>query len=1297
MKKTSSLLRSRSRHRFTLSCESLEPRRFLSATPSGRTILTAPLDHQDPRLVIDLPNSQMTILDPAQIFNLQSKPDSNFTIYLDFNGHITSGTDWNTSYGIDPIISPPFDLDGDRNSFSQQELMRIYTSWQRTAEDFSPFDINVTTRDPGVDALMNSGGADLTWGARAVVSVDNFANCGCGGFAFLNSFTDPVDTPTFVFNLGDGSLGETFSHEVGHMVSLVHDGTNVGGLAYYRGHGGTATTGWGAIMGAPFDQNVTHWDRGEYFDANNQEDDLLNITTLNGFSYRNDDGGNTRGTARTLDVSNSTSLQAFGFIERNTDIDYYVFETGTGNISIDVSTLGVRPNLDAWMGIYNATGTLVAQSNPTNSLSASISNLAVSAGTYYLRVEGVGSHDTYQASTDTLVRPAAPVPWSVSPPAGYSDYGSIGQYAIHGTIVSPSTNTIQIVETDASKVEGASGQQDFTFTVSRSGNVSNSATVTYALIPSLPTAVGDSYPSIATNTDFVAGTPFSGVVSFAANEVSKTLTFPVLGDNLAEQDEYFDIVLSNPTAGWKLADSKATGVILSDEVTVGIPAIGSSVTVNEGPFDGALVRWRQIGAANGAFDEWGLDNITLTNSTFADDFDPGIDTANWTEISNGTARAGFTGGTGNALFMSGGSDRRAVSRLLNAQPGDTLTFNLIFGNSSNGGENADPGEDVVLEYSLNNGSSWTEIAVYDTEDYTSWTTLQAVLPTGIDTNPPATLAFTVAREGGIGIPVTASWSIDAAGLSNPASPDDFVGGVFPSGEVQFDAGESSTTVLIQVQGDLAFEPDEQFRVTLTGASGNGTITLDPALLHATGTIRNDDSGYAINPGAEFRLRQRSYNSGNLDQWAIDNISLSGTTLGDDFDPTIDNSQWADVQGAVVNSNFGGTGNSLFFTGTTASRSITTPRIQVVAGNTLSFDLIYGSDTNGGENPEAGEEVVLEYSLDKGVSWTNIRTYPLPNITWSRKTEPIPAAATVPVSQQAEGNAGSTAYSFLVERGGSTVGNSSIPWSVVGSGPQSASGTDFVGGSLPSGTLTFTNGETRKTVTIQVAGDTQFETNETFDFVLGSGVGQMAVTATIQNDDTAPAGDFNHDGLYNCTDINLLVAQVASGSGNLSFDLTSDGQVNSADVTAWLAQAGAINLPSGNPYRVGDANLDGVVDGSDFGIWNSNKFTSGGGWCGGDFNADGVTDGSDFGLWNSNKFTSSLLRTGDTGTRLLSRELAIETYECRSGAREGDRTIRVQENRTHKGGDWGMRRSLRDRKITADRADSALALMETFEI
>lgn len=118
------------------------------------------------------------------------------------------------------------------------------------------------------------------------------------------------------------------------------------------------------------------------------------------------------------------------------------------------------------------------------------------------------------------------------------------------------------------------------------------------------------------------------------------------------------------------------------------------------------------------------------------------------------------------------------------------------------------------------------------------------------------------------------------------------------------------------------------------------------------------------------------------------------------------------------------------------------------------------------------------------------------------------------------------------------------------------------------------------------------------------------------------GDFNDDGLYDCSDVDSLVAQIASFQNDAAFDLTADGLVNDADLDAWLAEAAFYNLPSQNPYLRGDANLDGVVDGQDFIQWNTHKFTSGAGWCGGDYNADGVTDGQDFIVWNTNKFLSA---------------------------------------------------------------------------
>ena len=124
------------------------------------------------------------------------------------------------------------------------------------------------------------------------------------------------------------------------------------------------------------------------------------------------------------------------------------------------------------------------------------------------------------------------------------------------------------------------------------------------------------------------------------------------------------------------------------------------------------------------------------------------------------------------------------------------------------------------------------------------------------------------------------------------------------------------------------------------------------------------------------------------------------------------------------------------------------------------------------------------------------------------------------------------------------------------------------------------------------------------------------------------GDFNNDGQWNCLDIDALSNAIATNSGDLSFDMNGDGVLSVADITdanvGWLAVGGTNNptQTGGNPFLPGDANLSGAVDGSDFGVWNTNKFTNATGWCAGNFNASDAVDGSDFGVWNANKFRSS---------------------------------------------------------------------------
>lgn len=106
---------------------------------------------------------------------------------------------------------------------------------------------------------------------------------------------------------------------------------------------------------------------------------------------------------------------------------------------------------------------------------------------------------------------------------------------------------------------------------------------------------------------------------------------------------------------------------------------------------------------------------------------------------------------------------------------------------------------------------------------------------------------------------------------------------------------------------------------------------------------------------------------------------------------------------------------------------------------------------------------------------------------------------------------------------------------------------------------------------------------------------------------AQTGDFNGDGAWDCADANLLTAEIIAGTNDPVFDVTGDGLVNTADLAEWLVLAGAENLPSGDPYLAGDANLDGVIDSFDYNIMYDNIGATGVGYCGGDFNSDGIVD------------------------------------------------------------------------------------------
>jgi PKD repeat protein len=342
-----------------------------------------------------------------QTFRLHSRPLSTKKLLLDFNGHVTSGTSWNTAYaGGRDIVTPAFDFDGNPASFSTAELDRIQYIWQRVAEDFAPFDVDVTTEDPGVEALRKSTSTDVAFGMRVCVGGSSYDWYGAnmGGIAYVGSFGS--DKPCFVFSVQMGNGDEKYTtdaitHEAGHTFGLHHDGNS--STAYYQGH-----NNWAPIMGVGYYVQIVQWSKGEYTDANNKEDDLAIIAGVVGYSA--DPGGDLMSGALQLAGG---SINVSGVISRASDVDLYAFNTLGGTVNLTALPSDRGANLDILLSLYDGAGRLVTSANGTG-IDATLAT-SVAAGTYYIGVDGVGTG---------------------SPTTGYSDYGSLGQYRLTGTFSS---------------------------------------------------------------------------------------------------------------------------------------------------------------------------------------------------------------------------------------------------------------------------------------------------------------------------------------------------------------------------------------------------------------------------------------------------------------------------------------------------------------------------------------------------------------------------------------------------------------------------------------------------------------------------------------------------------------------------------------------------------------------------------------------------------------------------------------------------------------------------------------------
>jgi len=509
-----------------------------------------------------------------------------------------------------------------------------------------------------------------------------------------------------------------------------------------------------------------------------------------------------------------------------------------------------------------------------------------------------------------------------------------------------------------------------------------------------------------------------------------------------------------------------------------------------------------------------------------------------------------------------------------------------------------------------------------------------------------------------------------------------------SGTLTFTPGQTSKTVTVAVKGDYVGEEDELFLVRLSGA-------MNAELFEATGlgTITDDEPRISLSPPAAAVTEG---DSGTTPMVFMATLSPASTQ-------TVTVDAYAFSWSAEPGVDFDVVSPTLSFAPGETSKQVSVP---------IRGDLIDEYDEVVGVYLSNAVGAVVASGFAEGTILDN----------------DAPAAVVISNVSRAEGNSGTTPFTFTV----SLLTPSAKPLSV---SYGTSAGTATISGNNPdyqpkSGTLNFAPGQTMQTVTVSVFGDTRNEQDETFAINLGSPnnatIADGQGIATILNDESrgktwigpaiggswstasnwspsgVPAGDsfvtiagatvvlpasatvseltlksgaaltvgangsrvFRTAGLYldAGTTLNLgdndMILDYAAGSADplgtwigSGYDGVSGLIARGYNYGAWdgdgvvtttsSARAGLTTLAPVDASELlgltgsqtalwhgqtvdattvvvkytyaGDVNLDGLVDGADYGtLDNWVQFTGTSGYANGDVNFDGVIDGADYG-------------------------------------------------------------------------------------
>ena len=187
--------------------------------------------------------------------------------------------------------------------------------------------------------------------------------------------------------------------------------------------------------------------------------------------------------------------------------------------------------------------------------------------------------------------------------------------------------------------------------------------------------------------------------------------------------------LSDPNSAHSIATpSQTTNYTCVITTPTGCASAEGSVlvTVQNGNVTSFEITPEEVMYCTGGSEELSVEAET---EIWSDDFDPNIAWGSWEDIINGVASSDCGSVNDQALYFNGATTREAITTGMDVTAGGTIYFSLKIASETAPCEDADPGDNVVLSYSVSNGP-WVTINTYYEAAYPDFTSIAVDIPAG---------------------------------------------------------------------------------------------------------------------------------------------------------------------------------------------------------------------------------------------------------------------------------------------------------------------------------------------------------------------------------------------------------------------------------------------------------------------------------------------------------------------------------------------------------------------------------------